>query len=68
MMLAMTVRTVGDIPFFIEMGLSMGAVIIIFGHPSMAVGAVNPSGGLAGTREAGIYIGMAFHTGNIFMS
>jgi hypothetical protein len=66
-MLAMTVRTVGDIPFFIEMGLSMGAVIIVFGHPSMAVGAVNPSRGLAGAREAGIYIGVAFHTGNIFM-
>jgi hypothetical protein len=67
-MLAMTVRTVGDIPFLLKIVLSMAAVIIVFGHPGMAVGAVNPSGGCAGAREAGIYIGVAFHAGNILMS
>jgi hypothetical protein len=64
----MTVGTVGDIPFFLKIGLSMAAVIIVFGHPSMAVGAVDPPGRCAGAREAGIYIGVAFHAGNIFMS
>ena len=67
-MLAMTVRTVGDIPFLLKISLSVAAVIIVFGHPRMAVGAVNPSGGCAGAREAGVYIGVAFYTGNIFMS
>jgi hypothetical protein len=67
-MLAMTVRAVGDIPFLLKIVLSMAAVIVVFGHPGMAAGAVNPSGGGAGAREAGIYIGVAFHAGNIFMS
>ncbi len=67
-MLAMTVGAVGDILFFLEIGPSVAAIIIVFGHPRMAVGAVNPSGGCAGAREAGIYIGVAFHTGNIFVS
>ncbi len=65
---AMTVRAIGDIPFFLKIGFSMAAIIIVFGYPSMAVGAVNPSGGRAGARKAGVYIGVAFHTGNILVS
>ncbi len=65
---AMTVCTVGDIPFLPKIVLSMATVIVVFGHPGMAAGAVNPSGGGAGARETGIHIGVAFHAGNILMS
>ena len=67
-MTSMAVRTVGDIRFLMKVRLSMIAVRIIFRHPSMAAGAVRPPRRLAGTREAGIHIRVAFYAGNIFVS
>ena len=40
---AMTVRTVGDIGFFVKICLSMCAVIVVFRRLGVATGAVDPT-------------------------
>ncbi len=67
-MLSMAVRAVGNIRFFMEVRLSMIALRIIFRHPSMAAGAVNPPRRLAWPGEAGVHIRVAFYAGNILVS
>jgi hypothetical protein len=66
-MLAVTIGAVRGIRFLFQIGLPVRTLIVVFRHLSVATGAVNLAGGLAGTGEAGVDIRVAFDTGDIFV-
>ena len=66
-MFAVTIGAVRGIYFLSQIGLPVRAVVEVFRPLGMTGGAVNLTGCLTGTLQAGINIRVTFDTGNVFM-